>query len=433
MSDVTVNEEGGAERGSGHAGEQPQPGTGGALEYEGPAITPSRMEREREPGAEVKRVVKKLNIVLEGGGVKGIALVGALRALDDRIAQFNEEEKPIDNVKWEFSLGRSRYAGTSAGAVVTALLAAGYTTSELATIISSTEFSRFADRGPLARIPVVGRPLNMVYGALTKLGMFRGDYFLDFIRSTLRDKGVRTFGDLIDDHSAEEGSLQRYKLYVTASDITRGRMVFLPTDLNWRQYGVNPDEMDVALAVRMSMSVPFVFQPVTTTGENGVVSYFIDGGFLSNFPLEIFDPSLTRKVVLPQEEPATIGVRILRDRYHNIKFPGKAVRALYALASTAVEAHDYRISKNAVDELKWARAIEINTEAVPVFKWNITRLEKEILYNEGYRAMWRTATPEYLWRLIKVDHIIRTTYQTAAGGPGAGAPAPDLLQHLRRP
>ncbi|WP_437934172.1 patatin-like phospholipase family protein [Sorangium sp. So ce341] len=387
-------------------------------------------EQAPAPGAGMARALdKKLNLVLEGGGVKGIALVGALKALEARIAEFNRE-----NARGlKLSLDDSRYAGTSAGAVVAALLAAGYTPAELETIIASTEFSRFADHGVLARIPVVGRPLSIAHGVLWKLGMFQGDYFLDFLRSKLRDKGVRTFGDLLADHKEPEGSLRRYKLYVTASDITRGRMLFLPSDLNWRQYGVSPDEMDVALAVRMSMGVPFVFRPVTTTGENGVVSYLVDGGLLSNFPLEVFDPSIARNEPLPLDRPATVGVRILRDRYHSIRFPGKALRAIYALASTAVEAHDYRVSRNAVDELKWARAIEVNTEAVPVFKWDISQLEKEILFNEGYRVTYRTATAEYLERLLDIDEILRETYRAAVGGGGRAEQPVDLLQHLRRP
>lgn len=433
MKSAVVDEERGAERGSaqgGQGGQEPRPGEGDAGGHQGAAILPGSAEQERYPGAGMARELnKKLNIVLEGGGVKGIALVGALKALEARIAEFN-----VENLRGlKLSLEESRYAGTSAGAIVSALLAAGYTPAELETIIASTEFSRFADHGVLARIPIVGRPLSMAHGVLRKLGMFQGDYFLDFLRSKLRDKGVRTFGDLVADHKAPEGSLRRYKLYVTASDITRGRMLYLPSDLNWRQYGVSPDEMEVALAVRMSMSVPFVFRPVRTAGENGVVSHLVDGGLLSNFPLEIFDPSITRDEPLPLDRPATIGIRILRDRYHSIRFPGKALRALYALASTAVEAHDYRISHNAVDELKWARAIEVNTEAVPVFKWDISQLEKEILFNEGYRATYRTATTEYLERLLDVDAILRETYRAALGGTGSAEQPVDLLQHLRRP
>ncbi|XXX72861.1 patatin-like phospholipase family protein [Sorangium sp. So ce134] len=431
MKSAAVDEERGVEGGSAPGGQESRPGSGDAGEPGRAAILPgSGGGQERAPGAGMARPLnKRLNLVLEGGGVKGIALVGALKALEARIAEYN-----LDNTRGlQLSLGESQYAGTSAGAVVSALLAAGYTPAELETIIASTEFSRFADHGALARIPVVGQPLSVALGVLWKLGMFQGDYFLDFLRSKLRDKGVRTFGDLLADHKEPEGSLRRYKLYVTASDITRGRMLFLPSDVNWRQYGVSPDEMDVALAVRMSMSVPFVFRPVTTTGENGVVSYLVDGGLLSNFPLEIFDPSITRDEPLPLERPATIGIRILRDRYHSIRFPAKALRALYALASTAVEAHDYRISRNAVDELKWARAIEVNTEAVPVFKWDISQLEKELLFNEGYRVTYRTVTAEYLERLLDVDELLRETYRAALGGAGRAEQPVDLLQHLRRP
>src|SRR5512143_1962650 len=55
--------------------------------------------------------------------------------------------------------------------------------------------------------------------------------------------------------------------------------------------GVDPDELEVALAVRMSMSVPLVFEPVRFRNpETKETHLMVDGGLLSNFPVWLFDP-----------------------------------------------------------------------------------------------------------------------------------------------
>lgn len=81
------------------------------------------MDSHAVSGASAKTNV---DVVLEGGGVKGIALVGALREL---CAAHTVQ----------------RVAGTSAGAIVAALLAAGYTIPELEQEMRSLDFASFQD------------------------------------------------------------------------------------------------------------------------------------------------------------------------------------------------------------------------------------------------------------------------------------------------
>lgn len=340
------------------------------------------------------RPVKRLDMVFEGGGVKGVALVGALNAIQDRIDA--EAKLPPDHpnkAKFRYTLEGGRVVGTSAGAIIAALHAAGYKPHELRELAFSPEISRFTDTSLLSRIPIIGKPLDVTIGLLVKLGAFKGDYFLDFLRSVLREKGVSTFRDLslpdIPDEASvpgEEKPPAQYRAYFIASDITRGRMLVLPGDMDVVRYGVAPGNLEVALAVRMSVSVPFFFRPVVLRGSNGVQSYLVDGGLLSNFPVQFFDrPTKASE----QASSLTVGIRITRDRYHSIGFPFKAARALYALASTAIEAHDMSDVARQVDRLKWAQVVEINTSAVSVLDFELSPLQKEILYHEGYLAMSR--------------------------------------------
>ena len=74
---------------------------------------------------------------------------------------------------------------------------------------------------------------------------------------------------------------------VTATDITRGRLLRLPWD--YARLGLDPDEQLVADAVRASISIPLFFEPVKL-GDRTLV----DGGVLSNFPIEIFDAARSR-------------------------------------------------------------------------------------------------------------------------------------------
>ncbi|WP_437751914.1 patatin-like phospholipase family protein [Sorangium sp. So ce1389] len=345
----------------------PAPGSSRAAGGERPAAGPAPQRR-------------RIDFVLEGGGVKGIALVGAISAIHDQLEQ-------RDEYRARFTLEGSRAAGTSAGAVIAALLVAGYTPAEIRRIIAGPEIARLADTTWLGRIPLVGRPLDITVGLLTELGAYKGDYFLQYLRGLLLDKGISTFKDLIvKGRERETNPLLRYRAHFVASDITRGTVLILPDDIDAERYGVQPDDLNVALAVRMSMSVPFFFRPVRLLGENGVNSYIVDGGLLSNFPVEVFDELHSTAANASVAHAVTLGFRIVQRRRHAIGFPFKALRALYALASTALQARNLSDMAEATEKLKWLRAIEINTSAVSALNFQLSALQKEILYTEGYTA-----------------------------------------------
>jgi NTE family protein len=127
---------------------------------------------------------------------------------------------------------------------------------------------------------VLVRSLPLVRGS----GIYKGDYAHDWVRSQPRSLGVTTFGDLaIDDDELPEE--QRYRLVGTVADVTPGQLVRLPWDYR-RVCGLDPDEQSVADAVRASMSIPFYFRPVSLISTSGRTSTLIDGGLLSNFPID---------------------------------------------------------------------------------------------------------------------------------------------------
>jgi len=290
--------------------------------------------------------------VFEGGGVKGIGLVGAVAVAEER------------GYRW------SNLAGTSAGAIVASLLAAGYSGAELKQIISSIDYTKFKDCSGLGRLPLVG-PLGSL---ICDKGMFEGKYFEQWLRRLLRKKNVLTFGDLIIDEFKED-ERYRFKLRVIASDITGGRMLVLPQDA--AQFGIRPEDLDVALAVRMSMSIPFFFAPVRIRDQrDGKDSYVIDGGVLSNFPVWLFDsqsgipewPTFGFKLVEPEEGAP-----------HNI---GGPISLLAALFGTMMEAHDTRY----IRDQHFVRTVAIPTLGVKTTEFDVTREKTEALYQSGRQA-----------------------------------------------
>ena len=294
---------------------------------------------------------KKIDAVFEGGGVKGIGLVGAFSVLE-------AEGYTLENL-----------AGTSAGAIVTALIAAGYNAAELKEILDSQDFTQFMDKSWEDEIPLVGSMLSVI----TEKGIYEGNFFETWMRELLVKKGVRTFGDLVMPKN-KDNPRYRYKLQVIASDLTRGRMLVLPRDI--QHYGVNPDELEVAAAVRMSMSLPFFFEPVQLKDKVGATNYIVDGGMLSNYPVWLFDSG--------DANPAwpTFGVRLVdpdQDKPYVIKGPVSMLKAMF---STMMEAHDARY----IRAQSFVRTIPIPTMGIQTTQFQLSPAEKTALYEAGQAA-----------------------------------------------
>jgi NTE family protein len=189
--------------------------------------------------------------VFEGGGVRGIALAGAAAAAIDRGIQFHTA------------------IGTSAGAMVASLVAAGYDGDELGEAVCATDWPSLLDAVPGYRIPLLGRNLALV----RYRGFFYGERLETTWREALARKNVTTFGDL------SPGALK-----IVATDLNHSIGVVLPKGLE--RYGIDPKKFSIAKAVRMSASIPFMFRPVvlrdTRSGEKVL---FADGAMAANFPI----------------------------------------------------------------------------------------------------------------------------------------------------
>ncbi|RWU08119.1 patatin-like phospholipase family protein [Pedobacter chitinilyticus] len=179
-----------------------------------------------------------LALVMKGGGVKGLALVGALKELE-KYFSFNT------------------FAGTSAGAIAAALLAAGYSPSELEHILREKEFSEFKN-GFFTRF----------WNGITKNGLHSGKHFREWIDELIVEKLPNQVSNV-----KMKDLPHRAILYASWS---RGET------LKFDSKGTR-NETDVAFATRCSMSIPLFFTPVELEGKK-----VYDGGLGNNFPLRRF-------------------------------------------------------------------------------------------------------------------------------------------------
>lgn len=282
----------------------------------------------------------KADAVFEGGGVKGIAFIGALQVMEEH------------GYTWE------KLAGTSAGSIVAALLSAGYTSQELKPIYEELNYLYFLQRSGMGRLPVVGP----IYELVVREGVYRADRIELFVEDLLRRKGIRTFGDL-----------PIGKLRIVASDISVGKMFVMPDDLV--RYDLDPEDFPIARAVRMSSSIPFFFQPALLK-KPGQTHYIVDGAVLSNYPVWLFDVEGTPRW-------PTIGFRLQDDQG---KRKEDRIKGLFSftrsLLSTMLDAHD----RLYVEKAKAVRTVFINTLGVRTTQFQLPPEMKQQLFASGESA-----------------------------------------------
>lgn len=192
------------------------------------------------------------NLVFEGGGMKGIAYVGALQVL--------EEKSILPQIL--------RVAGTSAGAITAAMVGLNYSPGEIWDAVSSMDFGKFMDDD----FGVV-RDINRL---LSEFGWYKGNSFRKWI------------GEII---AQKTGHSEATFLQVQQQKAAKGfrDMYFIGTNISTHFAEVFSHEhtprMCVADAVRISMSIPLFF----TSRRSPRGDVYVDGGVLDNYPIKIFD------------------------------------------------------------------------------------------------------------------------------------------------
>ena len=332
----------------------------------------------------------RADLVLEGGGVKGIGLVGAVLVLS------------------EAGYDIRRVGGTSAGAITASIVASlahsGRDMTALLGYLRSLDFAKFMPDGRLHEMldHAGGRVASLVADAAiltNREGIYSGEYLEAWLRPILSDLGTRTFADLRlakdFDPGMSIGEGQDYRLVVYASDITRGHLARLPWD--YPLYGQDPDAQDPVRAVRASMSIPFFFEPVhvesrdatvevnlpgrgpTTVHFAGGIHTWVDGALLAKYPIHSFD----RADGAPSRWP-TIGVKLSRfqTEYTSTGTHESAIAVAVRCLKTMMNEWDSFVHHQATTD----RTIFVDNSELGAMDFNLTRDQQDVLFLNGVRA-----------------------------------------------
>ena len=187
-----------------------------------------------------------VNLALEGGGIKGLAYVGALKCLEDH------------------GINVFKASGTSVGALFAGLIIAGYRSNEIASEIEKIDFNLILKK-------------NSILTAIKSLGMNNIETLELEIDKLLLKKGKVTFGDV------KYGNDYLLKIIVTGYK-TR-EMYIMPND--FMKMNLVPERQKISKAIAMSCSMPGLFSVYKYKDK-----FFGDGGLVNNLPINVLDNNL---------------------------------------------------------------------------------------------------------------------------------------------
>jgi len=361
----------------------------------------------------------KYDLVFEGGGAKGMVFVGALEV-------FNEEKHTF-----------GRLLGTSAGAITATLLAARYSPDEMLNALAEqtdgkSVFTTFmanpknvnmnayehSDLGILLlKLDVPFLPFfvekwldkvifNMLakskfgpnlYSLLELGGWFTAEHFLEWLKRKLDEgnyKGKpRHFSKMT---LSEFYEATKTDLSLVASNTSAHQILVL-------NHRTTPD-CPVVWAVRMSMSIPMVWPEVIWQSEWGTYQGIeitgdavVDGGLLSNFPIELFlsgDKDVQELMGIPEQNATVLGLLIdetmpvTKEDFTQPKGDQPSVtdvlivRRLLNLVNTVTQAHD-KMVMDANQNL----VVRLPAAGYGTTEFDMDKQKRNALVEAGRRAM----------------------------------------------
>lgn len=323
----------------------------------------------------------KVYCVLEGGGVKGAGLAGALAAV---------EEREIEIIG---------YGGSSVGAIIATLGAAGFTGEEIGQVMKKRKFTQFlgstgyrllAIRYAIELSPLkihkacsrqggiqwlfslIAWPAAIAFSIVLLpfhilfLGVYSGKKLVKTTLSILQEK----YPDFSESTTFEEFD-KRYRksLRILTSDITYRFGHVFSVD--------HTPNMPVLDAIRASTGYPFVFRPFKyRDNQTDTVSHLLDGGITSNLPSHLF-----------QKEYAESGINTLVLDLVQEKNKRRPAWHIFKLTSdiigTALDSSDQIISALAFGSIHIPVKI---TNTVDALNFNLSESEREALFEEGKKS-----------------------------------------------
>ena len=276
------------------------------------------------------------NLVFSGGGLKGYAFIGVIKAL--------YETHIIENI--------TKFVGTSIGSIAAYFSIIGITHNEINDFIIDFDFNS------IKNINIDN--LNSEYGLID--GTLLIKYINDFTKKYKNIDNL-TFEELYKKTNKE--------LIITGTCLTTKKVEYF-------NYNTTPN-MLVLDAIRISISYPFLFTAIKRNNK-----IYIDGGILDNTPLSI----------LKNENPNTVlGIKISNDTKENNGINNIEEFAINMINCLTVEIETLKINKSRQNNL-----LIIDIENINLFSNNFSIEDKKKLFKIGYEKTINYLKNPNLWK-----------------------------------
>lgn len=272
----------------------------------------------------------KIGLCLSGGGIKGVAHIGVIKALE-------EENIKIDCI-----------SGASSGSIVASMYAMGYNSDDMLKM-----FRRYAKEISKINYKLV---FKLIFGLIFNKkicieGLNDGNKLSEIINNQAIKKNIRLISDI------------KVPLIIPSVNLYDGSIYLFSSIKNNRKYSDNVivmNNIEVGKAVQASCSYPGIFCPTNFKDKK-----LIDGGIREN---------------LPWKELKSMGAdKIISVAFEEEKRPKKKVNILDCITgSMGIMMHElYNYEKVGIEYL-----LKINTKDV----WLLEVERMEELYNLGYKT-----------------------------------------------
>lgn len=189
--------------------------------------------------------MKSLNLVLSGGGIKGVAHIGVLKYLEE------------NNYKLE------SISGCSSGSIMAILIAMGYSSEKIYNLVKY--YINLVSKNKL-RLGI-----QSIFNLNKKMGLNNGNIIENIMSNVLKEKGINNLSDI------------KIPIYIPTVDINTGKLIYFTNQKRYKRYDDNIDYIydgKISEIVRASCSYPGIFAP-----KKYDKYLLIDGGIRENTPV----------------------------------------------------------------------------------------------------------------------------------------------------
>lgn len=306
------------------------------------------------------------NLVFKGGGVRGIAYMGAIEVL--------EEADLLKNIE--------RVAGASAGAIAATLVSfrlSAHETKQLFLSLDLTRVPQAIEDGKKTRLPL-SEENACTRRFFERYGWYSSMYFYRWMESMI---GLQCDGN-------RRATFAEFKkrgfrdLYIVAANISRQRTEVFSAE--------HTPDVAVADAVRMSMSIPLFFEALRFDGSSfGDGDYYVDGGLYDNFPTHIFDKEQYATWAFRDNiNWETLGLYLQQAKdaeEQEPEIPGDVWQFLTLAARNLY--HSHQVSAYQTNPVDKYRTVEISDCGISALEFDIEpgSEKHKLLYESGRQAV----------------------------------------------